>query len=537
MHARIDGGSVKLLTRTGLDWSHRYRRTIEGLRSLPVKTAYLDGELCALNSDGVPVFSRLQAAMDEGRTDQLVFFAFDLLFLNGESTAQLPLIQRKERLQGLFRKGIDGLRYSEHVAGDGPRFRAQACKLGLEGAISKRADRPYAPGDRGIWVKSKCLNREEFVVVGWTDPEGSRSHIGALLLGYYTADDRLHYAGRAGTGMTEKEQDNQARSMTAVPSQVHIDRARRGCIKRRLLAKFSHGAGGGEKVMFELKTYLAFLLKATVLVCAAILCVAVLYHAVRITTSRQARADLMYSIGLASSPSLPPNADDDALWSPIGNESTPIVMWVQFCAGIEDPYRLPMQFQPYFVAQARPQQDGAFGRTPHRIERGLLELNVAVNKTRFAAAKRAQAAFDFWQAGSLIIIVLGAASTVMIGLSSTEFGRESGSIQQVMRTLAIVFPALSTAATAAIAFYGPQTEWSQSSATAASLSQLHSQIATTLQVMECGDEPPAGKSNAFSSKVGEWTQKYQEIVAATNATRQGSASSESTKKDGANPGR
>ena len=123
----------------------------------------------------------------------------------GESTAQLPLIQRKERLQRLFKKEIGGLRYSEHVAGDGPQFRAQACKLGLEGAISKRADRPYAPGDRGIWVKSKCLNREEFVVVGWTDPEGSRSHIGALLLGYYTDDGRLHYAGRAGTGMTDKE--------------------------------------------------------------------------------------------------------------------------------------------------------------------------------------------------------------------------------------------------------------------------------------------------------------------------------------------
>ena len=120
MHARIDGGDVKLLTRTGLDWSHRYRRTIEALGSLKVKSAYLDGELCALNGDGVPVFSRLQAAMDEGRTDQLVFFAFDLLFLNGVSTAQLPLIKRKERLQRLFKKEIGGLRYSEHVAGDGP---------------------------------------------------------------------------------------------------------------------------------------------------------------------------------------------------------------------------------------------------------------------------------------------------------------------------------------------------------------------------------------------------------------------------------
>jgi bifunctional non-homologous end joining protein LigD len=174
-----DGRDIKLLTRTGLDWSHRYRRAIEALGSLKVKSAYFDGELCALNSEGVPVFSRFQAAMDEGRTDQLVFFAFDLLFLNGVSTAPLPLIKRKERLQRLFRKE-SGLRYSEHVTGDGPGFRAQACRLGLEGAISKQADRPYAPGDRGIWVKSKCLNREEFVVVGWTDPEGSRSHIGAL---------------------------------------------------------------------------------------------------------------------------------------------------------------------------------------------------------------------------------------------------------------------------------------------------------------------------------------------------------------------
>jgi bifunctional non-homologous end joining protein LigD len=135
MHARIDGRDIKLLTRTGLDWSHRYRRTIETLRSLKVQSAYLDGELCALNADGVPVFSRLQAAMDEGRTDQLAFFVFDLLFLNGESTAQLPLIKRKERLQRLFKKEISGLRYSEHVAGGGPQFRAQACKLGLEGAI------------------------------------------------------------------------------------------------------------------------------------------------------------------------------------------------------------------------------------------------------------------------------------------------------------------------------------------------------------------------------------------------------------------
>jgi bifunctional non-homologous end joining protein LigD len=97
MHARIDGGKATLLTRTGLDWSHRYKRTIEALGALKVKSAYLNGELCALNAEGVPVFSRLQAAMDDGRTDQLVFFAFDLLFLNGVSTAQLPLLKHSRR--------------------------------------------------------------------------------------------------------------------------------------------------------------------------------------------------------------------------------------------------------------------------------------------------------------------------------------------------------------------------------------------------------------------------------------------------------
>jgi bifunctional non-homologous end joining protein LigD len=143
--------------------------------------------------------------MDEGRTDELILFVFDLLFLEGESITSVPLIERKARLAGLLAREVAGLRYSEHVVGGGPRFREHACKHGLEGVVSKKLDRAYAPGDRGIWVKSKCLNREEFVVVGWTDPEGSRPHIGALLLGYYTPDGRLRYAGRVGTGITDRE--------------------------------------------------------------------------------------------------------------------------------------------------------------------------------------------------------------------------------------------------------------------------------------------------------------------------------------------
>ncbi len=153
IHARIDDNGIPLLTRTSLDWSHRYRETVSALRALPVQNAYLDGELCAVRHDGVTSFSRLQAAMDERRTGELVFFAFDLLFLDGVKTGGLPLIERKARLEALFTTQMPGIRFNEHVIGDGPRFREHACGLLLEGVVSKRIDRAYAPGDRGIWVK------------------------------------------------------------------------------------------------------------------------------------------------------------------------------------------------------------------------------------------------------------------------------------------------------------------------------------------------------------------------------------------------
>ena len=134
-----------------------------------------------------------------------MFFAFDLLFLDGESTAKLPLIERQERLRSLLAQEVRGLRFADHVVGDGPRFREHACKLGVEGVVSKRVDYAYAPGTRSLWLKSKCLTHEEFIVVGWTELAGNRSRFGALLLGYYIEDGRLHYAGRAGTGFNEQE--------------------------------------------------------------------------------------------------------------------------------------------------------------------------------------------------------------------------------------------------------------------------------------------------------------------------------------------
>jgi DNA ligase D-like protein (predicted ligase) len=205
IHARLDRGKARLLTRTGLDWTGRYEATAKAVSALAARSAYLDGELCAVRSDGTTAFSEMQAATDEGRTTNLVFFVFDLLFLYGEKLAGLPLLERKERLKSLLKRAPRAIQYSDHHIGDGQRFLQAACGAKAEGIISKRTDAPYAPGNRGIWCKSKCYQREEFVIVGYSEPEGSRAHVGALLLAYHDDAGHLIYAGRVGTGMSGAE--------------------------------------------------------------------------------------------------------------------------------------------------------------------------------------------------------------------------------------------------------------------------------------------------------------------------------------------
>ena len=153
--------------------------------------------------------------MDDGRTNDLVFIVFDLLYLNGKSTAALPLIERKERLRALLARPVRGLRFSDHIVGNGPRFREQACKMGVEGIVSKRVDRSYAPEDRRFWLKSKCLNREEFIVIGWSEPSGSRSHFGALLLGYY--GERLIFCQCLTTSGTSAGIHDPSRQIRSIP--------------------------------------------------------------------------------------------------------------------------------------------------------------------------------------------------------------------------------------------------------------------------------------------------------------------------------
>jgi bifunctional non-homologous end joining protein LigD len=203
MHARLDAARVQILTRRANDWTEKYPAIAKAITGLPAQNAYLDGELCGVLPDGRTAFNLIQNATDTGE-DSLVFFIFDLLHLDSDNLMALPLVERKTRLADLLKGASDSLQYNDHQIGHGPEFHRLACGRGLEGIVSKRINGRYEP-DRRTWLKIKCLNREEFVVVGYSDPEGSRHLIGSLLLGYYTPDGKLIYAGRAGTGMPVAE--------------------------------------------------------------------------------------------------------------------------------------------------------------------------------------------------------------------------------------------------------------------------------------------------------------------------------------------
>src|SRR5690348_7366053 len=151
MHARLDRGAVRLLTRTGLDWTHKYPVIAGAIASLPARQAYLDGELCGVRPDGTTSFSLIQNASDTGNSGALVFFLFDLLHLDGEAIAPMPVTERKERLRVLLSGQGSPLHFSDHQIGLGRAFYDRACTMKVEGIVSKRSDAPYTPGNRGLW--------------------------------------------------------------------------------------------------------------------------------------------------------------------------------------------------------------------------------------------------------------------------------------------------------------------------------------------------------------------------------------------------
>jgi bifunctional non-homologous end joining protein LigD len=200
MICRKDGAAVQLFSRNENDWTARFSTLVESLRELPFEQAILDGEVCALADSGKTDFQELQNAMKEGRARRMAYYAFDILYADGYDLTKTPLADRKAFLEAALPARSKSIVYSKHVTGHGPDYFEEACKLGLEGIISKRADRPYYQGRSADWLKIKCIKREEFVIGGFTDPGGSRIGFGSLLLGYYDPKRRLTYAGRVGTG-------------------------------------------------------------------------------------------------------------------------------------------------------------------------------------------------------------------------------------------------------------------------------------------------------------------------------------------------
>ncbi|WP_034658593.1 DNA ligase D [Chelativorans sp. J32] len=202
LQAHIRDGKVQLFTRGGLDWTEKFGGAIAGaLRGLPIKQAIMDGELIVEGAGGASDFSALQAALSEGRTEGMVFYLFDLLYLDGQDFRPVPLIERKAILQKLLDGGPSVLRYSEHFEEDGKLVFDHACRLSLEGIISKVGDAPYRSGRSKDWIKTKCSKGQEFVIAGFVPSSTFDRAIGSLVLGYYDGG-RLVHAGRVGTGFS-----------------------------------------------------------------------------------------------------------------------------------------------------------------------------------------------------------------------------------------------------------------------------------------------------------------------------------------------
>lgn len=221
----VEKGAARFVSRNGQDWTARFASLAQVAAKLPADQALLDGEVVVLDAHGVSQFQLLQNAMGNQKNghDAPVFYTFDLLYLDGFDLTGVPLETRKSLLQALL-EGTDvssHIRLSEHVVGTGDEFRHQACRAQLEGIVSKRRNSLYHAGRGADWLKCKCRQTEEFVIGGYTRPEGSRVGFGALLLGYFRPDGRLAYAGRVGTGFDTRLLRDLTRRLKALEQSQH----------------------------------------------------------------------------------------------------------------------------------------------------------------------------------------------------------------------------------------------------------------------------------------------------------------------------
>ncbi|MCK9748974.1 DNA ligase D [Pseudomonas syringae] len=204
MLTRIEGDDVRLFTRNGHDWTERLPELVKVLKGMKLRDSWFDGEVVVLDEQGLPDFQGLQNAFDAGNSKDILYYLFDMPFLSAEDLREVPLEQRRDALKHV----VDAqksrlLRYSDAFQAGHQDIVASAAAMGLEGVIGKRAGSAYVSKRNADWIKLKCRLRQEFVVVGYTAPQGSRSAFGALLLAVNAGEDGLVYAGRVGTGFTE----------------------------------------------------------------------------------------------------------------------------------------------------------------------------------------------------------------------------------------------------------------------------------------------------------------------------------------------
>lgn len=227
MTARIDDGEVKIYSRNGNPWTAKLPTIAKSLSKLKVKQAWLDGEIVVLDDEGKSSFSQLKDALGGVDPRNVFFFLFDIMHLDGYNTTGCRQIDRKHLLESVIGSNPPPfIKYSDHMEEAPGAIQERACQMHLEGIIVKEADAPYRQARTKSWLKLKCVQREEFVVIGYTDPQGTRAGLGALHLGYYDKAGELHYAGGMGAGLNTKQliaiEKKLARHIRKIPPAIWI---------------------------------------------------------------------------------------------------------------------------------------------------------------------------------------------------------------------------------------------------------------------------------------------------------------------------
>jgi bifunctional non-homologous end joining protein LigD len=199
----IGHGGARAFTRNGYDWTAKYRQLVEAAASLPVKSAILDGEATALGSTGMPDFQALRRELGNPRSPRLIYYVFDILHLDGKDLRSATLLERKEVLKGVLQDGPEAFIYADFIETDGESVFEHACRMGLEGVVSKLRDAPYRSGRQDSWVKLKCVKSDTFPIVAFVEKLGARPRKIASLYVGRREGERLLYAGKVGTGYSE----------------------------------------------------------------------------------------------------------------------------------------------------------------------------------------------------------------------------------------------------------------------------------------------------------------------------------------------